>query len=354
MDIINNCLKLDLKQLPTQNSMSSYPLSSKENEIISVGIKKLLKKSVIVYSTPEEGEFISGIFTRDKKDGNKRMILNLKKISKFANYKHCNMESINNVINLIESYVYMASINLKDAFFSVLIHNDHQKDLKFIFGNLFQFTSIPNGYGPAMRIFTKISKVPFAFLRGQGHNSVVYVDESYLQGDTYQSRLVNILDTTKLLRELGFLINPDKSVLIPTQTIVFLGFVISSKHMTPSLTGDKKCKIKNLLVNCLHSQQVSKRELARMLGNIVASFPAVTFGPLHYRHLETVKIRGLKYHKGNFKGEINLSVKVVSEIHLWINNIDNSCHHINSILNPDITIHTDASVLASKTRNHDS
>ena len=79
MDIISNCLKLDLKQLPTQNSMSSYPLSSKESEIISVGIKKLLKTSVIVYSTPEEGEFISAIFTRDKKDGKERMILNLKK-----------------------------------------------------------------------------------------------------------------------------------------------------------------------------------------------------------------------------------------------------------------------------------
>ena len=137
MDIINNCLKVDLKQLPTQNSRSSYPLSSKENEIISVGIKKLLKKSVIVYSTPEEGEFISGIFTRDKKRWQNRMILNLKKINKFVNYKHFKMESINNVINLIKPNVYMASIDLKDSFFSVPIHNYHQKYLKYIFGNLF-------------------------------------------------------------------------------------------------------------------------------------------------------------------------------------------------------------------------
>ena len=95
---------------------------------------------------------------------------------------------------------------------------------------------------------------------------------------------------------------------------------------------------KTLLMNCLHSQQVSRRELARILGNIVASFPAVTFGPLHYRHLERDKIRGLKYHKGNFEGKISLSAKAVSEIHWWINNIDNSCHHINNIPNPDITI----------------
>ena len=46
LDIITYDLKLDLKQLPTQNSTSSYPLSSKENEIISVEIKKLLEKSV--------------------------------------------------------------------------------------------------------------------------------------------------------------------------------------------------------------------------------------------------------------------------------------------------------------------
>ena len=200
LDIITNGMKLDLKQLPTQNSRSSYPISNKENEVISVEIKKLLKKLVIVYSTLEEGEFISDIFTRDKKDGNKRMILNLKKINKFVNYKHFQMESINNIVNLIKPNVYMASTDLKDAFFSVPIHYDHQKYLKFIFGNLFQFTSMPNGYGPAMRIVTKISKVQFGHLRNQGRNSVVYVDDSYLQGDTYQGCFANIVDNRGVAR----------------------------------------------------------------------------------------------------------------------------------------------------------
>ena len=150
------------------------------------------------------------------------------------------MESLFNVINLIRSKVYMASIDLKDAFFSVLIHNDHQKYLKFIFGNLFQFTPMPNGYGTAVRSFTKISKIPFGHLRSQGHNSVVYGDDSFLQGDTYQSCLANILNTIKLLRELSFVLHPDKSVLTPSQAIVFLGFLISLKHMTLSLTDEKK------------------------------------------------------------------------------------------------------------------
>ena len=89
---------------------------------------------------------------------------------------------------------------------------------------------MPNGYGgPAMRVFTTI--VPFGHLRSLSHNSVVYVDDLYLQGDTYQACLDNISDTIKLLRELGFVIHTEKSVLTPSQTIVFLGFIISPKNM---------------------------------------------------------------------------------------------------------------------------
>ena len=130
LDIVTNGLKFDLKELPTQSSRPAYPLSPKENEIISIEITKLLKKLVTVYSTPNEGEFISVTFTRDKKDDNKRMILNLKEFNSFIKYKNFKMESLNNVINLIKANVYMASIDLKDAFFSVPINNDHQKYLK--------------------------------------------------------------------------------------------------------------------------------------------------------------------------------------------------------------------------------
>ena len=62
MDVITNGLQLDLNELSTQNIRPTYPLSSKENEIILIEILKLLKKLVIVSSASDEGEFISGIF----------------------------------------------------------------------------------------------------------------------------------------------------------------------------------------------------------------------------------------------------------------------------------------------------
>ena len=90
--------------------------------------------------------------------------------------------------------------------------------------------------GPAMRIFTKITKVPFSVLRMQGHTSVVYVDNSYLQGDSYESCLKNLNDTIIMFQSLGFTIHPEKAVSKLTQNLVYLGFIINSKDITLKLT----------------------------------------------------------------------------------------------------------------------
>ena len=53
------------------------------------------------------------------------MILNLKRLNKFVYYKHFKMEYLQNVLKLIRPEVYMASIDLKDAFYSITAHKNH-------------------------------------------------------------------------------------------------------------------------------------------------------------------------------------------------------------------------------------
>lgn len=54
----------------------------------------------------------------------------------------------------IKPNVCIVLIDLKDVFFLVPIPEEHQKYLKFMLNGLFQFTCIPNRYGPAMQLFT--------------------------------------------------------------------------------------------------------------------------------------------------------------------------------------------------------
>lgn len=343
LNIVKNGLALDFLEFPEQKFYNACNLSHEENLILDKEIIKLLEKKIVVQTHHESDEFISNLFTRPKRDGSKRMILNLKKLNEHIDYKHFKMESIQNVLDSIQPNCFMASVDLKDAFYSIPILEKHTKYLKFTHrGKLYKFVGMPQGYGPAMRIFTKVCKVPFSHLRTKGHISVVFVDDSYLQGETYISCTKNIIDTINTLRFLGYTVHVDKSVLTPTQRIIFLGFIFDSVSMTVILTLEKKEKIRDLGLRIRHSSTFTIRQLAQFLGNIVAAFPAVPYGKLHYREMERNKISALKTSKGDFDANMSLSHKSILEIDWWINNIIDSFKYIRS---PEVDniLYTDAS-----------
>jgi hypothetical protein len=107
----------------------------------------------------------------------------------------------------------MASIDLKDAYYSVRVCANHQKYLKFLWnGRVYKFTCLPNGLAFCPRKFTKLMKPVFSYLRQQGHESSPYIDDSFLVGNDYNECGSNVIDTVKLLDTLGFVPHPKKSI----------------------------------------------------------------------------------------------------------------------------------------------
>ena len=49
-----------------------------------------------------------------------------------------------------------------------------------------ELLSVSNDYKDGPKVFTKVLKVPFAYLRSHGHASVIYLDDGYLQASTYE------------------------------------------------------------------------------------------------------------------------------------------------------------------------
>ena len=130
-----------------QNKHVSHPLSSSEILTVDKEICKLFRKKVIVETSRCEGDFVSPVFTRRKMDGNRRMILNIKQLNSFVVYQHFKMEGLKNVLNLIKPNVWIASVDLKDAFFSIPVHPEYEKYFKFYWeGKYYQFQGMPNRY----------------------------------------------------------------------------------------------------------------------------------------------------------------------------------------------------------------
>ena len=140
-----------------------YNFDTTEVVIIDKQIEKFLQTGVIETTAHCEGEYISNIFIRPKKDGLYRLILNLKNLNQFVQYHHFKMENLKIAITLMSPNCYMTSIDLKDAYYYVSIDTTHRKYLRFIWKNqLFQFTCLPNGLSSAPRIFTKLLKPAYS------------------------------------------------------------------------------------------------------------------------------------------------------------------------------------------------
>ena len=232
LDIIEFGVKMDFITIHPPHMTPCLTQCSLAQQIeLDHELKNLIKKRVIRPTHGSPTGYISPIFTTEKKDGSTRLILNLKQFNHYIQYKHFKMENLQDVLDLMKPGVWMSSIDLRDAYYTIPVNSAHQKYLTFSWrGTLYCYTCMPNGYSQAPYIFTKILKVPFAYLRKNGHSSVVYID-TYLQGDFPEDCERNIHNTAKLLWDLGFSIHPDKSVLMPTQKLEFLVLSLSPRHL---------------------------------------------------------------------------------------------------------------------------
>ena len=76
-----------------------------------------------------------------------------------------------------------------------------------------------------------------------GHMNVRYIDHSYLQDPSFGDCSKKVQDTVQLFTKVGFLLNKEKSILIPRHELTFLGFVLNSVNMTVRPSPEKAQKL---------------------------------------------------------------------------------------------------------------
>ena len=229
-----------------------------------------------------------------------------------------------------------------DRRLSVPIHQESQEFLRFISQNkAYQFKAMPFGLNVAPRVFTKLLKPVVAWLRGQGLRLIIYLDDILIMASCVELVKQHKQITIRLLESLGFLINYDKSMLIPTQTIQFLGLLIHSKQMLFILPETKTTSIRKACQQLVNKQRPTIREVSRVPGLLEFCRPVVWSAPLHYRQLQELQISSLK-RWSDCDQQILLTRPAKADLLWWINNL----HLLKGrrILPPtaDITITSDA------------
>ena len=181
-----------------------------------------------------------------------------------------------------------------------------------------------------------------ALLRRAGIRLIIYLDDLLFMHATQEGLREGMATARYLLENLGFVINLEKSVFVPTQKLEFLGFVINTIDMILVLPDDKVKSIKSLCRTLLGQQLVSVRDLSQLIGKLTASIQAVFPAPLHYRHLQHLKNQGLAKGSG-YDSCLPLSREAREEIQWWLVHLE--AWNGRAILSspPDLVIETDAS-----------
>ena len=165
-----------------------------------------------------------------------RPVINLKDLNLFIPYKHFKMEDLHCLKYLLQIGGYICKIDLKHGYFSVPLHKDLRKLVRFFWaGNLYEFLCLYFGLGPAPRIVTKLLKVPVSVLRRLMIRVIIYLEDLLILGNSMSEIFMARDSVIFLLQHLGFAINLKKCVLDIAQKIEFLGLIVNSQTMTLSL-----------------------------------------------------------------------------------------------------------------------
>ena len=200
LEIVSGCRINFEEHLYGSGSNFVLSFSNHEKEVIFGEIEKLLHMGAIEQVSEESVGFVSFIFTRPKKDGSVRTILNLKKLNENVQYTHFKMDTFEQAVTLVTQGCWMASIDLRNAYHTIPMHDDDKKYLQFRFDNkLYQYTCLPFGYSDAPRVFTKVLKPIFATLRERGHTVLGYLDDTFIVSNDEQFCETSVQQTSHLL-----------------------------------------------------------------------------------------------------------------------------------------------------------
>ena len=122
---------IELSANPNQHRLPGHAFNEHEYSVVQQEIKKLIQKGVIMKVKYSPGQILSGIFLFPKKDGTFRLILNLKRFNEFVMHHHFKMDSLQTIIKLVTPNCFMASIDMKDAYYSIPVKSEDRKYLRF-------------------------------------------------------------------------------------------------------------------------------------------------------------------------------------------------------------------------------
>ena len=186
------------------------------------------ERSRITGSPPSPG-FYSRLIVVMKASGSWRPVIDLSLLNLKVLKTSFKMETLQSVLLSVQPGDSMVSLDLKDGYLQVPMHPKSRKFLRFVaFGKVYQFMVLCFGLSTAPQVFTQVMAPVSAFLHRSGIQIHRYLDDWLIQASSREQVLLALESVLRLCQALGIVVNWEKSQLVPSQHVEYLGVLLDS------------------------------------------------------------------------------------------------------------------------------
>ena len=317
--IVEDGVGIAFQQRPqlTHQSISFRTRNSRQD--LQQAVDALLMKGAIERVTNVRSLGIySRLFLVPKKTGDLRPVIDLSTLNRHMVVPHFKMETQGSVRSAIRSQEWAVSIDIRDAYLHVPMHQAVRKYLRFVVNKkVYQFTCLPFGLATSPREFTKLLRPVVSLLRQQGVKLHVYLDDWLIRADTPEEAQLHSQTTIKVLQFLGWIINFEKSDLTPSQDFQFIGMQFNTRRFTVAPLPKMRIKVQSVLQHWMANPNITARDLHRLLGMLVFMASLVRRGRLRLRPVQWWAATAWCQRTGNWSDRIQVPQWVLSEVAWW-------------------------------------
>ena len=227
------------------------------------------KGALEIVADPGPG-FYSRLFLVEKATGGWRPVIDRSPLNGFIHQTPFTMETAASVLLSVREGSFLASVDLKDAYFQIPVHRSSRKWLWFTSdGTVHQFKVLCFGLSTAPQVFTRVFAGVSAWAHSRRIRLLRYLDDWLILSSSETRARQHVRELLSLCHSLGIVINEEKSDLAPSQSVEYLGMTTDTVAARAFPTLARVEKFHSIAGRFLTRSDPSRPALAGVVGTHV-------------------------------------------------------------------------------------